>query len=67
MDFGIPASKLALPVTNSGVKMTLQATKNFRAFTGIVADGFGGTGGGVQYVLRYSIKTLLKKGWLIIV
>ena len=66
-DVGTPANKLALPATNSGIKMTLQATKNFRAFTGIVADGFGGTGGGVQYVLRYSIKTLLKKGWLIIV
>lgn len=66
-DFGTPASKLALPATNSGVKMTLQATKNFRVFTGIVADAFGGTGGGVQYVLRHSIKTLLKKGWLIIV
>ncbi len=66
-DFGTPASKLALPATNSGVKMTLQATKNFRVFMGKVADGFGGTGGGVQYVLRYSIKTLLKKGWLIIV
>lgn len=66
-DFGTLASKLALPATNSGVKMTLQATKNFRVFTGIIADGFGGTGGGVQYVLRYSIKTLLKKGWLIIV
>ena len=66
-DVGTPASKLALPATNSGVKLTLQATKNFRVFTGIVADGFGGTGGGVQYVLRYSIKTLLEKGWLIIV
>ena len=66
-DVGTPASKLALPATNSGVKITLQATRNFRVFTGIVADGFGGTGGGVQYVLRYSIKTLLKKGWLIIV
>ena len=66
-DFGTPASKLALPATNSGAKITLQATKNFRVFTGIVADGFGGTGGGVQYVLRYSVKTLLKKGWLIIV
>ena len=66
-DVGTSASKLALPATNSGVKITLQATKNFRVFTGIVADGFGGTGGGVQYVLRYSIKTLLKKGWLIIV
>ena len=66
-DFGTPAGKLALPATNSGVKITLQATKNFRVFMGIVADAFGGTGGGVQYVLRYSIKTLLKKGWLIIV
>ena len=66
-DVGTPASKLALPATNSGVKMTLQATKNFRVFTGIVAEGFGGSGGGVQYVLRYSIKTLLKKGWLVIV
>lgn len=66
-DFGTPASKLALPATNSSVKMTLQAKKNFRVFMGKVADGFGGTGGGVQYVLRYSIKTLLKKGWLIIV
>lgn len=66
-DVGTPASKLALPATNSGVKMTLQATKNFRVYTGIVADGFGGSGGGAQYVLRYSIKTLLKKGWLVIV
>lgn len=29
-DFGTPASKLALPATNSGAKITLQATKNFR-------------------------------------
>ena len=67
-DVGTPASKLALPATNSGVKMTLQATKNFRVFTGIVANYNTGTGGGgVQYVLRYSVKTLLEKGWLIIV
>lgn len=64
---GTPASKLTLPATNSGVKITLQATKNFRVFTGIVADGFGGAGGGIQYVLRYSIKTLLKKGWPVII
>lgn len=66
-DAGTSASKLALPATNSGAKMTLQATKNFRAFTGTIAPGFGGSGGGVQYVMRYSIQTLLKKGWLIIV
>ena len=66
-DVGTDISKLALPATNSGVKITLQATKNFRVFTGIIAPNFGGAGGGVQYVLRYSIKVLLKKGWLIIV
>jgi RHS repeat-associated protein len=64
---GTPTSQLALPAANTGIKTTLQATKNFRAFTGIVANGFGGTGGGTQYVMRYSIQTLLKKGWLIIV
>jgi RHS repeat-associated protein len=69
---GTPASKLALPPTNSGVKTTLQATKNFRAYTGTIADaiwdnGIKVTGGGVQYAMRYSIETLLKKGWLIII
>ena len=66
-DVGTSASKLALPASNNGVKITLQATRNFRVFTGVVADAFGGTGGGTQYVLRYSIETLIKKGWLIIV
>lgn len=37
-DVGTPASKLALPAINSSVIMTLQATKNFRVFKGIVAD-----------------------------
>ena len=66
-DVGTDVSKLALPSTNSGLKITLQATKNFRVYTGVIAPNFGSMGGGIQYVMRYSIKTLLKKGWLIIV
>ena len=66
-DIGTPASALALPSTNSGVRITLQTTKNFRAYTGIVAPAFGGTGGGVQYVMRYSIEKMIQMGWLIIV
>ena len=66
-DFGTPISKLALPASNSGAKIALQATKSFRVFTGTIANNFGGTGGGVQYVTRYSIQTLIKKGWLIII
>ena len=66
-DVGTDISKLALPSTNSGLKITLQATKNFRVYTGVIAPNFGSMGGGIQYVMRYSIKTLLKKGWLIIV
>ena len=66
-DIGTPASKLALPAANTGVKTSLQATRNFRVITGIVADGFGGTGGGTQYVMRYSIEKLIEMGWLIII
>lgn len=66
-DVGTSSSRLALPATNSGAKMTLQATKNFRVFTGTIAPGFGGSGGGTQYVIRYSIRTLIKKGWIIII
>ena len=61
---GMPKSILALPPTNSGVKTTLQATRNFRVYTGIVAPAFGKMGGGHQYVMRYSIEKLIKKGWL---
>lgn len=67
IDIGTPATKLALPATNTGVKTTLQATRSFRVVTGIVADGFGGAGGGTQYVMRYSIEKLIKMGWLVIV
>ena len=66
-DVGTPPTKLALPATNSGIRTTLQATRNFRAYTGIVADAFGNTGGGVQYVMRYPIEKLIKKGWLIVI
>ena len=66
-DIGTPASKLALPATNTGIKTTLKATRNFRVITGIVADGFGGTGGGTQYVMRYSIEKLIKMGWIIVI
>ena len=66
-DIGTPASKLALPATNTGVKTTLQATRNFRVITGIVADGFSGTGGGTQYVMRYSVEQLIEMGWFIII
>lgn len=66
-DIGTPASQLALPATNTGVKTSFQETRNFRVITGIVADGFGGTGGGTQYVMRYSIEKLIEMGWLIII
>ncbi len=66
-DVGTPATQLALPATNTGVKTTLQARRSFRVISGIVADGFGGTGGGTQYVMRYSIEKLIKMGWLVIV
>lgn len=65
-DVGTSSSRLALPATNSGAKITLQATKNFRVFTGTIAPGFGSAGGGTQYVMRYSIETLLKKGWIVL-
>lgn len=65
-DVGTPASKLALPATNTGTRITLQATRNFRVYSGTVESAFGGSGGGVQYVMRYSIRKLIKKGWLII-
>jgi len=66
-DIGTSASKLALPATNTGIKTSLQATRNFRVITGVVADAFGGTGGGTQYVMRYSIEKLLNMGWLVII
>ena len=66
-DIGTPATKLALPATNTGVKTTLQATRSFRVITGIIDKGFGGPGGGTQYVMRYSIEKLIKMGWLAIV
>ena len=66
-DVGTPATQLALPATNTGVKTTLQARRSFRVISGIVADGFGGTGGGTQYVMLYSIEKLIKMGWLVIV
>ena len=66
-DAGTPVSMLALPPQNTGVKTTLQATRSFRVYTGIIADAFGGTGGGVQYVMRYPIDKLIKKGWLIVI
>jgi hypothetical protein len=33
----------------------------------LVAGNFGGTGGGTQYVMRYSIEKLIEMGWLIII
>ena len=66
-DWGTPITKLALPSTNTGVKTTLMATRNFRVITGTIADAFGNTGGGIQYFMRYSIKTLIKIGWLVVI
>ncbi|MDE6372888.1 MAG: glycohydrolase toxin TNT-related protein [Clostridia bacterium] len=66
-EVGTPVSQLALPPTNNGVKITLQATRKFRVYVSTTAPAFGGTGGGVQYVMRYPIEKLLKWGWLIII
>ncbi len=64
---GTAIEKLALPPTNTGIKTTLQVAKNIRAYTSLINEGFGGTGGGVQYFFRYSIEFMLKKGMLIII
>ena len=66
-DVGTPASKLALPATNTGVKTTLQATRKFRVITGTVKKVGENTAGGIQYVMRYSIEKLIEKGWLVII
>ena len=46
---------------------SLMATRNFRVITGTIADAFGNTGGGIQYFMRYSIETLIKMGWLVVI
>ena len=62
---GTPINKLALPPNNTGIKTTLQASKNFRVYTSVIDDAFGQTGGGIQYVMRYSIENLIARGWIV--
>ncbi len=66
-EVGTSISKLALPPTNSMVNTTLQATRKFRVYVSTIAPAFGSEGGGIQYIMRYPIAKLLKKGWLIII
>ena len=63
-NLGTNPGTLSLPPTNSLSKTTLEVVKSIRVISGKIAPNFGGQGGGIQYYTRYSIETLIKKGFL---
>jgi RHS repeat-associated protein len=66
-DAGTSVSKLALPPRNTLVKTSLQVMKPLKVISGQIAQNFGGPGGGMQYVTRYGVDELIKKGFLTII
>jgi hypothetical protein len=53
------------PKTNLDLYDKYQVVKPFPVQSGIVAPWFGQPGGGIQYVIKPSINTLINQGYLI--